>query len=332
MDRLAVEVLDEQAASLQLATVAQAVFVIDTNGVVDDVNAVAEDLVGYPRDELIGQRLRFLTNDIPLPTAHVRSFAACMRHRSGHEVLVDVLLCPDSTNANIVFMTPRSSQELARRNSEVVQIVHDLKNPLATIALEMCLLEDKLMQSELRNVVNRVSQNVAFLDRMVHDLLDASSMEADCFHVHRSRTSLRELIEEVIERSIATRDRARVSFQSAAELTLPLDALRIERVVANLLHNALKYSPATTQVVLRLEKRQMAARVSVTDAGPGISDYEATQIFDKYTRASSAKSLEGNGLGLYVSKRIVEAHGGTIGVHSVKGVGSVFYFDLPLDP
>jgi signal transduction histidine kinase len=332
MDRLAVEVLDEQAAALELATAARAMFVIDARGIVDDVNAVAEELVGYPRSELVGQRLRFLASDVILPSTHVRSFSACMHHRNGEKILVDVLLCPDHTDASIVFMTPRPQHEIARRNSEVVQIVHDLKNPLATIALEMYLLENKLDQTELKNVVVRVSQNVAFLDRMVHDLLDASSIEAESFRVHRSPTELRGLVEQVIERSTPTCERARVVFEPAGPLTAPIDVLRIERVIANLLHNALKYSRAPNRVVLRLEALPSVARVSVTDAGPGIPAHEAGLIFNKYARATGARGIDGNGLGLYVSKRIVEAHGGRIGVHTVEGVGSCFFFELPLSP
>jgi signal transduction histidine kinase len=213
---------------------------------------------------------------------------------------------------------------------EIVQIVHDFKNPLATIALEMCILEDRLLQAELRGAVTRVAQNVAYLDRMVQDLLDAGSMQVDRFTLHRHRIELRALIEQVIERSTATRDRPRVCLDAPAPVFLAVDELRIERVISNLLANALKYSPSSTDVLIRLEVRQPVVRVSVIDAGPGIPADETRQLFGRYQRAATANGTEGNGLGLYVSKRIIEAHGGHIGVDSRHGAGSCFFFELPL--
>lgn len=325
-----VAVLDEDPTMPEHVPISQAMFVIGSDGLVEDVNGVAEALVGYPREELIGQRVTFLSNDITLPSHHVRSFAAHMYHRTGREFTVDILLCPHHAGSSIAFITNRGSSERARHNSEVVQIVHDLKNPLATIALEMCLLEDKLVQQDLRNAVARVTQNVAYLDRLVQDLLDASSMEADRFEVQRRPTELRSLIESVIDRSTATRDRARVFLQAPRAVSLVLDELRIERVVANLLHNALKYAPSPSEVVVRLDVLQEVVRVSVMDGGPGLRPEETTLVFDKYRRATSSHGHNGNGLGLYVSKRIVEAHGGRIGVDSIQGVGSSFFFELPL--
>jgi PAS domain S-box-containing protein len=327
VERLVVEVLEQRPAALELG--AQAMFVLDADGAIEDVNADAESLVGFARADLIGQRLKFLGGDTTQPANHVRSFAARIHDRDGHEIVVDVVLYASRTNTTTIFMTPRSGEDGARSN-EVVEIVHDLKNPLSTIALEMHLLET-IDKQELRTIVSRVNQNVAFLDRMVGDLLDASSMEADSFRAQREPKELRGLIEEVIERSIATRDRGRVVFHAAEQVALSVDALRIDRVVANLLSNALKYSMPSTPVVLRLETRAGFARVSVSDTGPGIPDGQTELVFAKYGRAKNSRGREGNGLGLYVSKRIIEAHGGRIGVHSVEGVGSCFFFELPLD-
>jgi len=332
MERLSVEVVDEEATTheLELGSISQAVFVINEQGVVEDVNPHAEALVGYPREQLIGQRLRFLAHEVMLPSHQVRTFTGCMHHRTGRELTVDVVLCPHRDGSSIAFITPRTAQRQLPQNSEVVQIVHDLKNPLATIALEMCILEDKLVHTELKSAVNRVSQNIAFLDRMVQDLLDASSMEADSFEVHRVPTELRSLIENVIERATATRDRARVFLEAPRPVSLMLDDLRIERVVANLLHNALKYSPSPSGVMIRVDVRTDAVRISVIDAGPGIRPEERQMVFEKFRRASSSHGHEGNGLGLYVSKRIIEAHGGRIGVDSAQGIGACFFFELPL--
>ncbi|HUS29751.1 MAG TPA: HAMP domain-containing sensor histidine kinase [Kofleriaceae bacterium] len=218
------------------------------------------------------------------------------------------------------------------RESEVVQIVHDLKNPLATVSLEMCLLQEKLANSpaDVVRAITRVMQNVVYLDRMVQDILDLAAIDTGTFRLGRRPTELRDFLEHVIERSVATRDRPRVFFDAPSTVTMSIDDLRIERVVANLLQNALKYAPRSTAVVVRLEVSAQSTCVSVIDAGPGLTSNEASYVFDKYRRGPQARTLEGSGLGLYVSRRIVEAHGGCIGVESAQNVGSRFFFELPV--
>lgn len=224
-------------------------------------------------------------------------------------------------------------REDADASSGIADIVHDLKNPLATIALEMTLLDDTLQstgQEELRATVRRITHNLDFVDRMVQDLLDSCAIAEGALVIQREKTDLRALVERVIDRAVPSRDRARIVFEARAPLTVTIDVLRIERVVANLISNALKFAPRATPVVVRIDAMPGFARVSVTDAGPGMTAEEMLCVFDKYRRTSSASSYEGNGLGLHVSKQIVEAHGGTIDVESVLGLGSHFFFELPM--
>jgi signal transduction histidine kinase len=217
-----------------------------------------------------------------------------------------------------------------QRSSELIQIVHDLKNPIATIALELCLLEASLLAPDVRRRLARVTQNLAFLDRLVHEILDAGALEAAGLRIQRHPTEVKTLLECIIERSIPSRDRARVFLDASSPVVAAIDELRIERVICNLLHNALKYSPASSGVVVRLDVRDDSLRISVADAGPGLTEGEKQLVFERFRRTSTAMSHEGHGLGLYISKQIVEAHGGTIGVDSTRGVGSCFYIDLPL--
>jgi signal transduction histidine kinase len=214
---------------------------------------------------------------------------------------------------------------------DVAELVHDLKGPLSTIALETYLLEHKLTASDLvaRAAVARIARNVEFLDRMVRDILDSSALDAGPLELRRHPTELRALVERVVERVTPSRDRERVVVDPGARVVLDIDDLRIERVVANLLGNALKYTPSCTGIVLRLDVGPKAALVSVADAGPGMTPGERKHVFDKYRRGVTARVEEGWGLGLYVSKAIVEAHGGRIGIASELGRGSRFFFELP---
>lgn len=221
--------------------------------------------------------------------------------------------------------------ELVDHAQELVEIVHDLKNPLSTIALELCLLVEKLSAAEadVRGGLARIQHNVAYLDRLVLDILDSCALEADRFTLHRRPTELRAMLEQVIERVVPTRDRGRVYLEAPARFTVSIDELRIERVCANLVSNALKYAPRGTAIVVRLEV-EGCVRISVVDGGPGLAPNETEHVFDKYWRAASSTLREGTGLGLYVARRIVEEHGGTIGVDSGCHAGSRFYFELPV--
>jgi signal transduction histidine kinase len=217
-------------------------------------------------------------------------------------------------------------------DDQLAQVVHDLTNPLHTIALETRLLENNLAGGDdaaIRSTAARISRNVFFLERLVRDLLDSCSADAERFEIRRAPTELRALILRVVDRVVSTRDCGRVWLDGASPVTLSIDELRIERVVANLLQNALTYTPRPGLVGIRLEVGDRHARVSVIDTGPGLTVAETAYVFDKYRRAASGAAHEGSGLGLYISKQIVEAHGGTIGVSSAEGAGSCFSFELP---
>jgi K+-sensing histidine kinase KdpD len=227
---------------------------------------------------------------------------------------------------------PEPRDQRGLREDEVSQIVHDLRDPLATIALEAYVLDRKLAhgdQSDGRHTVARIIRNVEFLDRVVQDLLDSCAVGDGRLQICRRSTELRALIERVIDRAVSTREGGRVLLEAPFPVTMSVDDLRIERVIANLIGNALKYTPKDGRIVVWLEAGALAARISVTDTGPGLAPADQEHVFDKYRRCASACGRDGNGLGLYVSKAIVEAHGGQIGVQSTKGEGSQFYFDLP---
>ena len=262
-----------------------------------------------------------------------------MRHQQRFESSDDFLGVDGAPTEDRCFA--RGTQELERlepehdrggiREEHLVQIVHDLKNPLATIALDGALLDHKLERGEtvdVRATLARILHNVEFLDRMVHDLLDGCAFDGADSLVLR-QTDIRALLEAVIERSVSARERTRVLLEAPRSMTVLLDDLRIQRVVANLLSNACKYAPVASAIVVRLETYPDRCCVSVVDSGPGVSKKEAGYIFEKYRRTRTARAHEGSGLGLYVSKQIVEAHGGRIGVERAPGAGSRFFFELP---
>jgi signal transduction histidine kinase len=325
--------------ALDLAAIPRASLVFDAGGRIIDVNPLAETLFGHARCELVGGPVDLVASKLAggEQPGRIRFLSAtagaCVHHRSGRAIPVDVLLCPHDEWSTAAVFRAVETTDAGLREEDVAQIVHDLKNPLSTIAVEVRLLDDKLAHGHppgTRDALARIIRNVEFLDRMVQDLLDLCAFDAGRLELHRRPTELRMLLEQIIDRVIPTRDRGRVSLHAAEPLTASIDDLRIERVVANLLQNALKYAPKITGIVVELAAVNDAIRVSVTDAGPGMTPAETSYVFDKFRRASTAGSREGSGLGLYISRKIVEAHGGRIDVTSLRGGGSQFFFELPV--
>jgi PAS domain S-box-containing protein len=324
-----------------LAATGEAAFAIDRRGSILDVNELGAQLVGLSRDALIGHPL---ATALSIPHAeqiaayvgtHVRFLpdaALVQIVPDGDREPADVLVCPHDAFASILIVRPGGVRTVALRADDVAQIAHDLKSPLSLIALETDLLDQRLAAGEkvdVRRAVARVLRNVSYLDRMVHDLLDVCSLEAGRLELRKQKTELRTLVESVIDRVIAAGARPRVFLEAPAAAVVNIDDLRIERVIANFLTNAVKYAPSVSGIIVRVEQHEAHVTVSVTDAGPGMTAVEMSYIFDKYRRTRGARGCEGSGLGLYVSKQIIEAHDGVIGVDSVHGAGSRFFFELP---
>ena len=214
---------------------------------------------------------------------------------------------------------------------EVAEIAHDLRSPLGAIALEATLLEERLEDTDITNrgrALCRIQRNVAFLDRLALDLLDVCAASRGELALARAPTELGALLDRVIHR-VAESARERIFLDMTDPVIANVDGHRIERVVANLLDNAIKYTRVPAAIVVSLACDGPEARIAVSDSGPGIDATDLPHVFERYRRAESSRGTRGTGLGLYASKKIVEAHAGTLGVASVRGMGSRFFFSLP---
>lgn len=309
--------------ALELANLPDAAFMIGIDGCIEDMNAQAESLVGFELAELVGRPLDTVIQNRDVVTTGADYTEArdgdarylpedrgtVVYHRTGRAIPVGLLLCRHHRGGVLAIMR-RARNGL--RHEDLAEIVHDVKHPLATISLESHLLESRLVdlgRTSLCTAVKRIARSVEFLDRLIHDLLDVCAIEAGHFVLQREPKELHELVEHAIEHIVATRDRDRVLFYSHDQAIIDVDDSRIERVIANLIQNALKCTPLTSIVLVTLEREPPYARVSVIDSG---------------------LARDGDGLGLHVSKQVIEAHGGRFGVESLHGKGSRFFFELPL--
>lgn len=214
-------------------------------------------------------------------------------------------------------------------SEEVASIAHDLKGPLANIELGLEVIAVTSERQALMRELERIRRNARYMDRLVQDLLDLPRVEEGSLPLERRQIALSRVVRDAVERVVPPRDRRGVALVVDTDAIVDIDPVRIERVVANLVANALKYTPPGSPIDVAVQREDVVARVSVSDAGPGIRPGDAPYVFERYRRGSASAGTEGSGLGLYVSKRIVEAHAGRMGFEALP-IGARFYFELPV--
>ncbi len=223
-----------------------------------------------------------------------------------------------------------------QRNDIMRAVSHDLRNPLTTILGQAQLLDRRLERAGAsgreREAVQAIIAAARRMDLMIRDLVDAARSEAGQLQLERQPVSLPGFL-EALKRSQATAlPMERVELVMPPELPPVLaDPSRLERILVNLLSNALKFSPPESPVTVCLERRGDEVITSITDRGPGIPPEDLPRLFQRYYRAPAADERQrGVGLGLYITRMLVEAHGGRIWVESEVGKGSTFSFSLPV--
>ena len=227
------------------------------------------------------------------------------------------------------------SQQATRIRDEVLRVVaHDLRNPLNTIGLSAGLMQSLVPESEekVRKQLDIVQRSVGRANRLIQDLLDVARLQAGRLTVSRAPIDPVELAGEAVElhRSIADEKSLRLEAELPEALpTIDADRDRILQVFANLISNAIKFTPEGGTITVRAERTGDAVRFSVSDTGPGIPEKDRRHLFDAFWQARTG-TKEGAGLGLAIAKGLVEAHGGRIDVESEVGVGSTFWFTVPV--
>lgn len=230
-------------------------------------------------------------------------------------------------------------KQVERMKNEFISTVsHELRTPLTSIRGALGLVIDGFageVHEQAREMINIAHNNSERLVRLINDILDMEKIEAGKMTLELRPVELRSLLERAVADNAGYASEHQVRFEIRGripELEVYVDHDRMLQVLANLLSNAAKFSPAGETVAVSAVLANGSARISVEDRGPGIPEEFQQRIFGKFAQADSSDTRQkgGTGLGLSITKAIVESHGGTIGFDTSADKGTVFHFDLPV--
>lgn len=232
-------------------------------------------------------------------------------------------------------------EELLQAKSEFLTVAaHQLRTPLSGIKWALEALKKEEVGPLNENQKDLLNQSLTAVEKtlkLANDLLDTANIEAGKYGYEFVQGDLLSLIKKTLEDylPLAEKHNIKIYLEPPADGLSPFkfDPLRMKIVFQNLIENALRYNVKNGEVIVKLEKKPPYLEVSVSDTGIGIPKEELPKVFSKFFRASNVLKYEteGTGLGLYITKNIVEAHGGKIWLESIENRGTTVYFTIPLD-
>ena len=220
------------------------------------------------------------------------------------------------------------------RRDFVSNLSHELRTPLASLKALTETLTDGALDDPpaARKFINQIEIEVDALTQMVNELLGLSQIESGSLHLEFRSIDVCDLLRSAAERMRLQAERAGLTLQVECFQDIPnvdIDALRLEQVLVNLIHNAVKFTHPGGTVVLAANAEKDGIQISVSDTGVGINPEDITRIFERFYKSDRSRSGGGTGLGLSIARHIVEAHGGRIWADSEPGHGSTFFFSIP---
>ena len=325
----------------------EGVIVIDRAGRIISINPTIEKIFGILKNDTEG-----------------KNFLEAIRNNDILEVITTVLEKGESVSAELTLVYPvrrifevnatpifenkaisgclaviHDITEIRRletvRSDFVANVSHELKTPLTSIkGFVEILLEGALDDKENnRNFLKIIQDHAERLDNLVNDLLSLSHLESKEIMLKKTNFNLKQQVEGVISGFSSQLKKKDIELKNElpASISLTADKNRIEQVVTNLIDNAIKFNQEKGFVRIFSEEINGKVKITIEDSGIGIPEKDIPRIFERFYRVDKARSrsLGGTGLGLSIVKHIIEIHGGTVGVESVEGLGSKFWFILP---
>jgi PAS domain S-box-containing protein len=334
------------------------------DSIVTSWNPAAEKMFGYTAAEAIGQSIRMIIpperqeeEDYVLNQIRsgekVEHFETIRQTKDGRRLNVSLTVSPVRDAEGLVVgaskivrdvtlqketerernaAMEKLAKALAERDEFIAVAAHELRNPLNVLTLLWRLMDRTLDRSRTSadgSLFEKSGAQLARLSSLVDRLLDVTRIRSGTFDLYLETFDLSSLIREVVNRFIIANSAIPISLQLEPRIEGTWDRLRIDQVVTNLVSNAVKYG-LEKPIAITAFRNDDQAIITVRDEGIGISPEHLNSIFERFVRATTCSKSEGLGMGLWITKQIVEAHGGTVVADSELGKGSIFTVRIPL--
>lgn len=345
--------------SAVINNIADGFITINQEGIIESFNPAASYMFGYSPDEVIGKNVKVL---MPAPYQNEHDSYLKNYRETGEKKVIgigaefvglrkngttfplelsisEVIIGNDKHFIGITRdITER--KEIEKAHQEFISVVsHELRTPITAIKGSLDLILGGVMgefPEATMNMLSVAQNNSVRLVVLINDILDMEKITAGKMELNYTVTNLISVIKQSVISNKGYGDNLHVSFDFVAgevdEVMVRIDEIRLAQVMSNLLSNAAKYSPTNDSVEVSVEVSNKNVRVLVHDNGKGIPEEFKSKIFGKFSQADSSDTRKkgGSGLGLNISKAIIEKHGGNIGFDCVENRGTTFYFDLPI--
>lgn len=221
------------------------------------------------------------------------------------------------------------------RRELIANVSHDIRTPLSLVKgyIETVLIKEDISADQREKYMQIALESTDKLQKLVDELFELSKLEASEVQPNREAFLITDLVQDVSQKYLLLAEEKGITLKPLLNSNLPLvhaDVELIERVMQNLLDNALKFTPNGGIITIGAEKKGEHIQVEVTDTGEGIPEEQFENLFERYNKGKSARNEGGTGLGLAIVKKILELHSASINFKSQRGQGTSFYFDLPI--
>ncbi len=326
------------------------IFVCDNDGILQQVNQAFVETTGRAREDAEGRHLNaFLA---PASPQHAEDLRDCSARPERHAT-IELHLTSSRDRVTIVEVSARALREhgevvgfqgIGRDVTEqrqveqmkadfLAMITHDMKNPVGIIVgYAEILLNDSGIGSEWRDMLVSIDSSARGLLHLIMNFLDLSKIEAGALRLNQIDTDINEVVHQVVQfqRPLARAKQIEVVERLEPLPLVAVDRGQMDRVFINLIGNAIKFTPRSGRVSVQTSCPNGSLEVRISDTGPGIPHDQLPKLFRKYQRLSSAGQTDGTGLGLFIAKSMIDAHGGRVHAESSPKHGATFVVSLPV--
>lgn len=328
--------------------------ILDSEEKIVSVNPQAEEALGKTENDLLGKKFSEVIINLPNLNPVTNSFdfkkiwgifkKEIFRDSvSGNVWEADTIPLKegnDDFGKLIMFRDITREKNIEKVKDEFVSLAaHQLRTPLSAIKWTLSILLDERagkLNDEQKTIVEKSYESNERMIHLIKDLLNVAKLEEGKYIFEMTMENIQDIVQDVIYELKEELDKKKIKFYFKKPLDIlpkiKVDKEKIKLVIENLMENAIKYTPKSGEVTISLKSNKIDIEFKVQDSGIGVAEDQKPKIFTKFYRAGNAiqTDTDGSGLGLYLSKNIVEAHNGKIGFDSEENKGSSFWFTLPI--